>query len=131
MTPTELFAATRRWLNDSTASTYKWTTAELVDYYNYIMDEIARETDYFTDGYTAGILSLNMTAGVHDYALASRVTQVTDPTLSVWIDRVASQAGAASMVTATRTRPVGSMTMASPTPAPTGKSIVSARSNPS
>ncbi len=76
MTPTELFVVARRWLNDETAATYKWTSAELVDYYNVAMDEIATETDYFSDTYTPAVIHITLVAGTPDYALDSRVLQI-------------------------------------------------------
>lgn len=69
-------ASVRRWLNDSNAATYKWTTAELVDHYNWCLDDIARRTDYFIDSYTDAISYITLVAGTPDYALDSRITQI-------------------------------------------------------
>jgi hypothetical protein len=76
MTPDELFAASRRWLNDETVSTYKWTTAELVDYYNNVIDQIARETDYFADATTTLLTETALTAGTGDYAFDTRLLDI-------------------------------------------------------
>jgi hypothetical protein len=76
MTPVELLAASRRWLNDETVSTYKWTTAELVDYYNNVIDQIARETDYFADATTTLLTETALTAGTGDYAFDTRLLDI-------------------------------------------------------
>lgn len=72
MTPVELFAASRRWLNDETVSTYKWTVAELVDYYNNVIDQITRETDYLADATTTLLTEVSLVAGTGDYAFDTR-----------------------------------------------------------
>jgi hypothetical protein len=76
MTPVELLAASRRWLNDEVVATYKWTTAEWVDYYNNIIDQIARETDYFTDATTTLLTETALTAGTGDYAFDTRLLDI-------------------------------------------------------
>lgn len=78
MAATDFMANLRRWLNDELAATYKWTTAELVDYFNWAMDAMARETDYFKDSYTAASSYETITAGTPDYAIDSTVTQVVN-----------------------------------------------------
>lgn len=82
MTPAELVAATRRWLNDEVVATYKWTTDELVDYFNNCMDQIARETDYFSDPTTALLAEVSLTAGTGDYAYDTRMLEVTSARMS-------------------------------------------------
>jgi hypothetical protein len=76
MTTTELLAVARGWLNDENASVYKWTTADLVNYYNYVLDEIARETDYFTDPSTPICTSIALLAGVGDYVFDATVLEI-------------------------------------------------------
>ena len=76
MTPTELLAASRRWLNDETVATYKWTTAELIDYYNAAMDDLARETDLFVDAYTEATVEIAVVAGTPDYSINSNIIQL-------------------------------------------------------
>jgi hypothetical protein len=76
MTPVELLAASRRWLNDEVVATYKWTTAEWVDYYNNVIDQIARETDYFTDATTTLLTETALTAGTGDYAFDTRLLDI-------------------------------------------------------
>ncbi len=72
MTPNELITtAARRWLNDETAATYKWTQAELVDYYNAFVDDISRETDYILDSSTSSVSEIIVSAGTADYAYSS------------------------------------------------------------
>jgi hypothetical protein len=82
MTGTELFVAIRRWLNDEAVATYRWTQAELVDYTNYVLDDIASEIDLFEDYYTAAIVNLALTAGTTSYALDSRTLEVVSATLA-------------------------------------------------
>ena len=91
---TNLFAACRRWLNDEKVATYKWTTAELVDYFNYVMDEIARETDYFADPTTPIYISIPIFAGVDSYPFDSTVLEI----VRAWI------AGQTTEITKTRSR---------------------------
>lgn len=77
MTPAELITTyTRRWLNDETAATYKWTLAELVDYFNAVMDDISRDTEYFIDGYTAASVEIATAAGTSDYAYSALTTDI-------------------------------------------------------
>jgi hypothetical protein len=71
LTPAELNVVARRWLNDETAATYKWTIAELVDYFNFTMDDIARDTEYFKDAYTAAVTEIAVSAGTPSYALSA------------------------------------------------------------
>ncbi len=83
MTPAELITTyTRRWLNDETVSTYKWTQAELVDYYNAVLDDISRETEYFLDGYTAASVEITTAAGTPDYAYSALATDIKSVHLS-------------------------------------------------
>lgn len=76
MTPLELMTASRRWLNDEVVSTYKWTLDELVDYFNNCMDQIARETDAFTDPTTTLLTELTLSAGTGDYAFDTRTLNI-------------------------------------------------------
>ena len=76
MTPTELLAASRRWLNDETVATYKWTTAELIDYYNAAMDDLARETDLFIDAYTEAQVEIAVVAGTPDYSVNTNIIKI-------------------------------------------------------
>ena len=82
MTAAELIAASRRWLNDENSQTYKWTVAELVDYYNAAMDEVARETDYFTDPSTVAATTIAITAGTPDYAYHATALDILSARLS-------------------------------------------------
>jgi hypothetical protein len=76
MTPAELIAASRRWLNDEVVATYKWTDTELVDYFNNCIDQIARETDYFQDATTTLLTEIALTAGTGDYAFDTRLLEI-------------------------------------------------------
>ena len=76
MTPTELLAASRRWLNDETVATYKWTVAELIDYYNAAMDDLSRETDLFLDAYTEATVEIAVVAGTPDYSIPSNIIKL-------------------------------------------------------
>jgi len=78
MTPVQLFTATRRWLNDETAATYKWTQAELVDYYNNVIDQIARETSILSDATTTLLVEKALTAGTGDYAFDVRLLEIVN-----------------------------------------------------
>jgi hypothetical protein len=82
MTAAELIAACRRWLNDEVAATYKWTEAEMVDYFNNCMDQIARETDYFQDATTTLLTEIALTAGTGDYAFDARFLYVVSARVS-------------------------------------------------
>ena len=81
MTPTTLMAQARRMLFDETVP-YKWPTAELVDYYNFSLDEISRDTDYFIDSYTPAVEHITLVAGTSDYAYDSRILQITGAKVS-------------------------------------------------
>jgi hypothetical protein len=76
MTPAEIIAASRRWLNDEVSATYKWTAEELVDYYNNAMDQIARETDMLRDATTTLLAEIALTAGTGDYAYDPRLLEI-------------------------------------------------------
>jgi hypothetical protein len=80
MTTTELLNTTRRWLGDE-STPYKWSTVELIDYYNYAMDFITRETDYFEEASLAAIIHVTLTAGTPDYAFDARVLQIRNARL--------------------------------------------------
>lgn len=72
MTPADLITThCRRWLNDETSATYKWTQAELVDYYNTVIDDIARETEYLVDAHTSTTHEITVSAGTADYAYSA------------------------------------------------------------
>ena len=76
MTPAELMVITRRLLNDETVATYKWTIAELVDYFNFTMDDTSRDTDYFLDSYTAAIAEIAVVAGTPSYACSAFINDI-------------------------------------------------------
>jgi hypothetical protein len=76
VTPLELMTTVRRWLNDEVIATYKWTLGELVDYFNNSIDQIARDTDYFTDPYTPLLTELTIAAGTGDYAFDPRMLEI-------------------------------------------------------
>lgn len=90
MTPTELFADLRRWLGDK-VEPYKWETAELVDYYNWALDDLCRETEYFTEANTAAIIHVTLVPGTGDYAFDERILRFTSArVVGQTIDLVAS-----------------------------------------
>jgi hypothetical protein len=82
MTSAEYLASIRQWLNDEVATTYKWTNAELINYINYSFDELARDSEYFKDGYTSAIAEITLVAGTTDYALDSRITKINSVRLA-------------------------------------------------
>lgn len=77
MTPTELFANLRRWLGDS-VEPYKWLTAELVDYYNWSLDDLALETNYFEEASTEAVIYITLVAGTPDYAYDQRILDIKE-----------------------------------------------------
>ena len=80
MTLQEVITATRRILDDE-ARPYKWSDAELVDYYNDAMSEIAQQTDAFIDPATTAVVDITIsaaavTAGTMEYALSSLILEI-------------------------------------------------------
>jgi hypothetical protein len=76
MTPAELMVITRRLLNDEVSATYKWTVAELIDYFNFTMDDISRDTGYFLDSYTAAVAEIAVVAGTPSYACSALINDI-------------------------------------------------------
>ena len=76
MTAAELIATVRRLLNDENSQTYKWTDAELVDYFNTCIDTIAMEANYFIDSTTTLLTDIALTAGTADYAFDTRLLDI-------------------------------------------------------
>jgi len=77
MTPTVLFQDIRRWLGDEVVP-YKWATAELVDYYNWTMDDLVRDTHYFDEASTEAIVHETLVAGTPDYAFDERILEIIE-----------------------------------------------------
>ena len=73
MTISDFWTNLRLWLDDSNSATYKWTQQELVNYFIWMLDDIARETSYFKDPITTTITEITLSPGTPDYALSSNI----------------------------------------------------------
>jgi len=82
MTSAQYLAAIRQGLNDETASTYKWSDAEIVNYINSSFDDLSEDTEYFRDAYTTAIVEIALVAGTADYALDSRILKINSARVS-------------------------------------------------
>jgi hypothetical protein len=81
MTGTEVITAARRWLFDETTP-YKWSEAELTDYLNWTLNEIAKVTDYIIDPSTVAITEIATTKGYQDYEFDTRILQIQNARLA-------------------------------------------------
>lgn len=82
----ELILHTRLEILDDAAgppSAYGWSDAELVRYYNKVINELAEETLVIRDDETVAITQIKLLSGVGVYDLDERVVDVVDAVLTV------------------------------------------------
>jgi hypothetical protein len=75
MTLQEIIDLTRRRL-DNYEPPYDWTDAELVDYVNYAIEQIARKDYFFDDSYTPSVCNITTVDGTIDYLLSTDIVEL-------------------------------------------------------
>lgn len=75
MTLQEIIDTTRRKIGDYELP-YDWTDQELVDYCNYAIGQISRNTYMFEDAYTPAICNITTVADQIDYQLSSGIVEL-------------------------------------------------------
>ena len=67
-----------RVLTDDNVSPYLWSNADIVEYLNIVIDEIAKETHCIRDSYTEACCKITLSEDTADYALHAKIIHVLE-----------------------------------------------------